>query len=94
MIPGHEVVKSKEGNTWKFRDGKWSQPGVPRIQTHARRLHSRCLRQPRHTLISERPADLNNVEATLGEVKLEVAERWTGHNMGTELSGFVYFHAF
>lgn len=43
---------------------------------------------------SERPAALNNVEATQGEVKLEVAGRWTGHNTGTELSGFVYFHAF
>lgn len=41
----------------------------------------------------EGPADLNNAEATQGEAKLEVAGRWTGHNTGTELSGFVYFHA-
>lgn len=43
--------------------------------------------------MSGSPADLNNVEATQGEVKLEVAGRWTGHNTGTELSGCVYFHA-
>lgn len=42
-------------------------------------------------LISESPADLNNMKATQREVKLEVAERWTGHNTGTELSGCVYF---
>lgn len=44
-----------------------------------------------HCLISESTADLNNMEATQIEVKLEVAGRWTGHNTGTELSSCVYF---
>ena len=44
-----------------------------------------------HCLILESTADLNNMEATQIEVKLEVAGRWTGHNTGTELSSCVYF---
>ena len=103
VIPRHEVVKNKrrehlEISRLQVTSTTASAPSVP-VQTWSLRAqtHSRC-----HTalppgslstcyLISESPADLNNMEATQREVKLEVAGRWTGHNTGTELSGCVYF---
>lgn len=43
-------------------------------------------------LVPGSPADLNNRRLLGEKPSWKWQERWQGHNTGTELSGFVYFH--